>query len=47
MKLKNQQEFKKDERERSEEEKAIRARVEDDEVLYLGNDPSGPVFIDD
>lgn len=48
MESKKEKEFKKDEKVRSAEEMAIRARVEDDDVTYMFYVPANaPVFFDD
>ena len=48
MESKKEKEFKKDERVRSAEEMAIRARVEDGEVGFFNYIPAdSPVFFDD
>ena len=48
MESKKEKEFKKDERVRSVEEMAIRARVEDDAVTFKRYVPANaPVFFDD
>ena len=48
MESKKEKEFKKDERVRSKEEMGIRARVEDDDLIFFDYIPAdAPVFFDD